>query len=597
MKASTDTPALVDVVTSYDKISIDDYQRTYSWGTEQIDDFFEDLNEANLSKESHFFGTFILQKDHPSDVEGHIVDGQQRLTTVFILVSAIRDKLKQLPDPVIHRHSEHLKDTNVLSIAEDFLYPGDDMKKPRFKASNYLEDLMSKYVLALDGYTREIPKRDNETTLPFRKAVNHIRNRISSELEKCSSNEEKLDYLHNILVTLLKHFLVLRVETTSLDESLEIFLTLNNRGLPLGPSDLVRGQILALIGRGKNDKEHKRLQSEILQDWKGIANRVEEPEVFLRHMLVSTGTTKVQKKKVLDEVMRRVKEPNGAPLPLEEVAQSAKDFWNLLIETSAVYSKIVNPKMGGDLEYNIKLLENLTKSHRIFLLAVLADSETDANKVNEVVRLTCVLAYRWVIAGKNAQKLEDLMQKLSNLWRDSATQQDVYQLLKKEIEEVEFDLRRYFTSEAESSFVLKALLHGIHKRCTQGANSIPLDKKNLHIEHIAPQQSVPEWESALLGETSDQDTYDFWVSQAGNLTLLDEGINFRAGQKLFAEKVTLYSKSTIHVTRDLTEIRAWNSAIIKKRTEWLMEMFEYLFGINDDSRKVIAFSKWVANNE
>ena len=97
MESNSQTPSLKEVVTSYQKFRIEDYQRSYSWQKEQIDELFIDLIDVVETEQNHFFGTLILQETN--DEKGKsafIVDGQQRLTTVFILVATLRDHLIDL---------------------------------------------------------------------------------------------------------------------------------------------------------------------------------------------------------------------------------------------------------------------------------------------------------------------------------------------------------------------------------------------------------------------------------------------------------------------------------------------------------------------
>ena len=63
MQANPNTPSLGSVVSEWDVLTVEDYQRTYSWQREEIDEFFGDLRETAANKEAHFFGTLILQSN------------------------------------------------------------------------------------------------------------------------------------------------------------------------------------------------------------------------------------------------------------------------------------------------------------------------------------------------------------------------------------------------------------------------------------------------------------------------------------------------------------------------------------------------------
>jgi hypothetical protein len=122
---------------------------------------------------------------------------------------------------------------------------------------------------------------------------------IRTDLEVLATSEEKLSRINDFIDALRDRFLTLKVQTTNLSESLEIFLTLNNRGLPLGASDLVRGEILAKLGEGESEHKQSSIHKKVFEEWSDIADNVREVEVFLRHYLVATGSEKIQKKNLM----------------------------------------------------------------------------------------------------------------------------------------------------------------------------------------------------------------------------------------------------------------------------------------------------------
>lgn len=591
MDIGAQTPTLQDVVENYTTLRVEDYQRTYSWQREQIDELLLDLLDCSTSSETHFFGTLILQESEEKTAT--IVDGQQRLTTVFILIAALRDELLKLESQTIPAANKNQRPTDVIEKAWDFLYPTNDFTNHRFASSRFLRKLMKENVLAEPKGRPEIPLRDNDgkkVTLDFRKAVRHIRSWANEELQKNPDQESKLKQINLLLDTILTKFRVLRVVTRDITESLDIFLTLNNRGLPLGPSDLVRGEVMSVLGNGLSDADQVKLHRQILSDWESIVEQVQEPEAFLRHYLVSTSRKKIQKKKIVKEVSDRI-----AAVSPEEKRKNAKAFWEELIQAATVYEQILKPKMGGDIQYHIELLEGLAKSHRIFLLTVL-DQKFEDQERKELIRLTMVLIYRYVMAGLNAQKMEDFLQDQSANLREEIGVAAVVKSLKDKIKDIELNVERYLENEGDSSFVGRALLHAVNRAITKGANPVPLQSSSSHLEHIAPQAENEEWASALFGDDMDaRKDYDLVIGSIGNLTLLDQGLNQAAQRKPFLEKHVYYKPSTFYISRDLTELPSWNATNIKQRTKWLTESFEMLWSIENSGSQPIRFTNWIEN--
>ena len=586
MEANVNTPAIGDVVRQFEKLTVEDYQRTYAWDKAEIEEFFGDLVETATTGEHHFFGTLIMQ----STGQGHasVVDGQQRLTTTYVTVAALRDAAMNLSTAIINQPGRLPID--VAAEAWKFLVPGNNPQVPRFESNRFLRGILTSVVLAPPEHQVEIPQRAAQISLKFRKCIRTIRALIRDDLDNHETEQAKLERIYVLLRTLLEKFLVLRVVTESMNESLDIFLTLNNRGLPLGPSDLVRGHIMSARGIHATDRQRQALYAQIFEEWKDISELVEEPEVFLRHYLVATGNRGVTKKHVVDRVLDRIRDHNNR---LD--AHKAAVFWADLQNAARVYERIINAPMEGNANYCLYILNGLLKSHRIFMLGLYRRGYAE-NDFSTAVRLLNVLCLRWNMAGKNAQQLEDFFQELCIDMADNLEASAIHNKLREKNEEFDFDLKKFLSNEGDSGFVGKAILHGLNRRLNNGAINFPIGKK-LHLEHIAPQTPTSEWLAEVFaGETQLYDEYENVVSEIGNLTLLDPGINIPAGNRSFREKTeSYYPFSTIQLTLDLNNFDIWTKEDIESRTAWVAEMFDRIWHSSPANGNVLTFSDWISN--
>jgi hypothetical protein len=585
MQKNANTIPLRQAVESYQRLSVDDYQRTYQWGIDQIDDLMLDLTDTIDAQDDHFFGTLILQDS--DDRSAVIVDGQQRLTTVFVIVATLRDEMVRLGVNEILPEDPDEMPINVAEKTRNFLYFSNRFSDFRLIPNRFVKDLFEETVMAIGDKKKPIPQKDRLSTLAFRKAVGHIRSLISADLENLEGSA-RLAKINRILDALLDHFMVLRVPTTSIDESMEIFLTLNDRGQALGPSDLVRGDILMAQAHGLSEKDKRKLQERVTTEWEGAMETVLEPETFLRHFLVAKTGKKVQKKRVVKTVKAIIV---GETQDAKKI--QATTFWQGLLSDADVYGEIVRPSGTGNLHYLLELVQPLAKSQRIMLLPVLRQVDDPVTKL-ELVRLIVVLAFRWVVAGRNAQKLEDFFQDQCGL----SGKEDFAEILKKNLHEkigsYETDSHGYFTQEAGNSYVVRALLFAIDKMLRGGANPISMNPGAIHVEHISPQKPTEHW-IEKLGLQDEPESYLSVVNLPGNLTLLDQKLNIQAKQKPFSEKKAgEYSKSNVHITREFARLSDWSLGLIKDRTIWLAEMFDLVFSPNEsDAKKVIHFHEWL----
>lgn len=594
MDANGGTLSLQTIASTYTKLEVDDYQRPYTWEQEQIDELFDDLHSSFESPGIHFFGTLILQQGE-KDGEVKVVDGQQRLTTCFILMAALRDELLELSNHVIQGAPGEIPIFVPQRIFE-FLIVGVDRNHFRLSPNRSIRPLMENCVFKQrsDGQT-QIPVRDRAqgaVTLKFRKAVAHIRKRLSDDLDRFTSEQDRLIRINEYVTTIQTKFHVLRVLTNDDSESLDIFLTLNNRGVPLGPSDLVRGEVLKRKTRGVTvPRELERINRESLDEWNAVSEVVKEPEVFLRHFLVSIHNGKVQKKKVVDTVLKRIKW--GASNADQERA-NADLFWRELVNAADVYGRIVSPSVSTGLTSKsanlyLPLLNKLSKTHRILLLNVMK-FDLDPSALEEILRLLFVYGFVYSMNGQNAQDLENEYQAWGQEFASDGDIDLLCRHLTEGIEDNPVDTKKYFSGEADGDYVTRALLYATNYLLS--ARTWELD--DYHLEHIAPQKSTPAWVDMVFGEVDNPaDDYEDVISQLGNLTLLDPECNWKIRNWSLERKQSEYRRCTSQVTLDLADIQRWNLTDIEDRSKWLIENFDLIWNVDiAGQRSLDRFTDW-----
>jgi hypothetical protein len=594
LKPGQDISRLFDIVSQYKELHVDDYQRSYSWGKEQIEDFFDDLKDSANTGSYHFFGTLILQDDN--NESAYVVDGQQRLTTVFLLVAALRDELALMENDVLKPENPDVLPVNVPQKAWEMLINGNLKTEYRFRSSRFLQDTLDKCVFAEISKQEQVKEKDTPFTLALRKAILLVRELLKEHLDKFDDEESKLAEIDELLETVRSRFLVLTVQTSDINESLEIFITLNDRGLSLGPSDLVRGQIMTNLSSGESLESQKKINKKIFDEWEEILKNVSEPEIFFRHYLVSTGDQPVQKKKVQSIAKDRANGNTPA-----EIKSNSRAFWLDLLDASSTYGNIMRSQGSEKLGHYLSLLEGLSKGHRILLLTLRRKFE-NAN-LEEAVRLTWILAMRWATEGRNAQELETLYQKMSTEVRNGADLPTMESKLRSE-SNFAVDFATFIRDKGDSSFIGRALLISINRYLSnlRGISPAKLGK-GIQLEHIAPQSATDQWKKDLfVSYQPSDDDYLEEISSLGNLTLIDKSLNIKAKQKPFRtvqkgtkndplNKVEHYSNSGLYVCNDLQKISKWTTTEIALREKWLLDCYNNLWDPNTEGT-CNDFSSW-----
>ena len=196
---------------------IPNYQRDYAWGRENIDDLFEDIFESIETETSHYIGTFILSKNE-NEEEYKVVDGQQRLTTITMIINAVINNLTDETDKII------FKDKYVFSRGAWKLELLNENKE-------YFRKLLND----------ESPIIENKSQKLLEEAYNHIKSRISNLSER---NISQIEFLNAITNLETMEFL-----EKNDGKAIRIFQTVNDRGRPLSNMEKAKSLLIYYSNR------------------------------------------------------------------------------------------------------------------------------------------------------------------------------------------------------------------------------------------------------------------------------------------------------------------------------------------------------------
>lgn len=584
---------------------VPDFQRNYSWEKDQIEPLIDDIEKAMESQQPHFMGSLILLHEPSAPGKISVVDGQQRLTTLFLIIAAIRDAAAAMSIDSISGGALGAP-INVTQSAQKILTISGQNPKVRFEPHPMIKEMANKYIWTYPSKDRPVlPGRHFSFTLALRKAHRQIKRSLDTKLGQMATEELKLSYLHKMLETIEYQLHLLNVQTNERGESYEIFMTLNSRGMPLGPSDLVKSEIFKHLIKDLPADEVDAKSNELTTDWKVIIDNLDKGDIdqFLRHYLVSVSKESVTSKVIFNRVEHQIRK-SGNPRAEAEV------LLRELIRNSDIYAQLLTGDVA-DLPQaapRLRVLSGITDSYRVFLLPVLDPkiALTDDERL-ELVRLTEALALRWIITGGNAQKLEDLFQSCAVELRagkagmyDSVTAMLIGGMPDDE------KVKAQFAFEVESRNLVRGVLHSINRVWDQ-TGVIPLDGTKLHVEHIAPEKSTEHWMEVLFpsDEAIDREAeYGAAVDLWGNQTLLDAKINQSIKQNDFLSKArgltdddwTGYDHSSVEITRDLGKhLDEWDRDEIHMRSKWIADSFVKLFGARERIQDVRKYSQFRAN--
>lgn len=313
------------------KFIIPDYQREYDWDDEHIDELLEDLEET-LENENYFIGHMVFEGEY-NGFEFKVIDGQQRITTLTILLCAIRDKFISLGEinlaEAIHTSFIFGKDKNF----NDFVVLENRMPYP-----------------VLQAYVQSKPQYKNNSIKPIKqgeKKIIHAYDKISKRLE--SFDKDSLIVLRD---KILKLEVIFVAASDQVDAS-TIFMTLNATGKDLSPLDLVKNHIFSLYPKQPHIKEPN-------DSWKVIIENTNGAVKFLNNFFASRYK-KVSDKRIFKEFLRTIKKEGKDKISL---------FMQNLKGDAIIFKFVTKPKPEDWNKYDYDIFESISAITSVFRIEV-----------------------------------------------------------------------------------------------------------------------------------------------------------------------------------------------------------------------------------
>ena len=527
------------------------FQRPYTLTEKQWKTLWEDIEHFlsidAASSATHFMGAIVTMpaRSVPIGVSKFsVIDGQQRLTTVAILLAAIRDELPA-EDVASRKRIQNHYLTNEG-------YEGPDY----FKVLPTQGD-RSAYASLIQSSGVPVPDSQVQKAHDF----------FKKKLRSCT---DVRDCSKRVLEVLERHLMVVMINLSDTDDPYQIFESLNFKGSPLEQADLVRNYFLMRIPINEQESVYS-------ERWLPMQERLGSSLTeFMRHFLGSRGE-EVRK----GDVYASIKRSLAAATESAEV----RAFMTEMERLSALYNRISNPSSEPD----AAIRQYFQRFQRLdfgtvypLLLALykdLADGRFTADEFVETLRVLDSFIVRRMVVGVASNSLSGLFISLSKLrpatespadWLATALANEARNRRWPEDAEFEqmWETRSIYGSRA-CSVVLGCIEEQFGHR--EQAN---LDDST--IEHIMPQTLNPEWERAL-GEDHPQ-VHSIWLHTVGNLTLT--GYNQELGNKSFAEKKAIYAESHFELNRYFAEAESWSVEEIRNRAQSLFQYARKLWPKN-----------------
>ena len=520
---------------------IPEYQRPYAWTDEQIETLFVDLWEfstkiGGLERNGTYFLGSIVSFDN-DDGEQEIIDGQQRITSLFLLLRAIYTKL------VKGGSSDNEAAENFIRQIEPAIWRTNN----RTGKVDYANILITSRVV--DNSGNEILRQILETGIANTGATdNYSKNYL---LFQKLFDQQCKDYpllIFDFIFALLNQAILLPIGADSQDTALTIFSTLNNRGLPLSDSDIFKAKIYNNLKDGEKDS--------FISEWKSLEKEASEANESIQRLFyyymfylrakendVSSTTPGVRKYYLADKCQRLfdknlLKDLNKV-LTLWKVINSNHDIPEETWDNNSKIRKALDTLVSYPNEYwKYPVI--------IFFLAHRADKEFETEFLLFLNKLCGELMSRFILYPTINAVKSDIMKLNAKIIKESHP---------------DFDFKTIDMSLVKDKLIVphRSIVRMLLKSFAYKHQETLLPD-NWQIEHILPQR----WQDTFFPNVEPKTVYEM-VEHIGNKTPFERKLNIVASNGYFQKKQFEYNKSEIAVTKIL---------VLSTTSDWTLQNIE-----------------------
>lgn len=555
----TQEPVTLGTVLGNNIFEVPLYQREFSWELEQVSDLFYDIEGSSVT-EGHFLGSLLLYvKDKEKNIK-EIIDGQQRLTTIFLILYSIKRAID---------NSDYIKAkeaiNNLLYERSKSLLITDTSEEPRMTTGKRDKRLFRAILKGQELDTHKDGRRKSHKLL-----LNIYQNFLIKKIDKIKADKGVQGVIEFADKIINSRFIVMTAEKKT--DKILLFKTLNARGLELSQSDLIKNEV---CNQRKNISEEDAIalwdeMRETLERYKA------DIDLFLFHYINSIDDAPEIRKTIEERRNVRGEKDSYPPVPEKYIFDvyeeklktitNTEEFLNDLKKAAENYEDISCPTSDKIYLHSLKVLG----TNKCYPLLIRGKKVLNGRNFEKLTQVIDCISFRHSIMKIDPKDLEKFYYTaLNKLKSDNDIQKVVDDA--KQHSTMSASLEKRFKDDFCLAYpknaISKMILGRISRHLHEG---LDFNGKDISLEHIMPKNpNGKEWEQL---KNSDKELYDFSVDRLGNLTLLQDKLNVSAGNKSFAiKKTNYYSKSAVRLTKELCYYTDWNFDTIDERQSKLYE--------------------------
>ncbi len=528
------------------------FQRDYSWTEQEWDDLWQDIVGMLEpgGEQGHYMGYLVLQSDDERSYD--IIDGQQRMTTLTLLVLAVLSNLRRLVDNEVEAEDNRRRLEELRKTYIGFLDPVTLIGISKLTLNRHNDQYYQTYLVPLE----KPPKRNLKASEHLlRKSFEWFDDKVRERFGPDRSGQALARFVDTVSDRLF--FTVISVA----DElnAFKVFETLNARGVRLSSTDLLKNYLFSVVhGAGGHEHEMRTLE----ERWETIVGKLGSESVpdFLR-VFWNSQNPLTRHSDLFKAIRGSVRDKAGVFGLLRDMDRDADIYAALGDPGDAMWTADQKKHVAELAMYNVRQPYSLLLAAR----RALADGE-----FTRVLRACAIVSFRYNVIGNLATNEQErvynaVAEKIAR--KELTATIDILRALRPVYPSDEqfrsaFTEKQVRTTTSRNRQVLRYILFEIERQVSNQAFDHSGDKYS--IEHILPEHPGEDW----TGFTDEE--IDRCVFRIGNMTPLAAGPNRDLGDVPYTEKKPVYEQSEFAITQRIAaENDDWSADRIAARQRWL----------------------------
>ncbi len=523
---------------------VPDYQREYVWRTANVLALLNDIYSAFKEdpQNAYFIGTTVVATN-PQNTSLEVIDGQQRLTTLFILLSVFTQKVADNHKQVLCKHIKN----------EDWGFSGNLCSRYRLNlnyanAQNFLEIINTNPENIIKKLHSDYGNRLPTTIKNLYNAYQQINDFLD---EHCSSSEEIISFitytLHQVFVLQIK---------TDINKALQIFETINERGVGLNPLDLIKNRLFCHIDK----KDFKILKDKWQEIFKLFRKNETHKLRFIRYFLMANFPDKIDSSIYKNGILRTDDIFNFTS-KLDNI-NDPHNFLDNLYKAASDYNGFLEGKLNGEDNDQLQNINTLNGGLSTYIIALLAAKNLPQPILKHFIKQVESFMFFYIIPGNNTNALErecaswaKQLHSLSKIQNEgeqlSAYNKFITSALINPTQQKMDNFDDYFKrlqmgkNRTRTRYILNKISLYVQEKWN--GSKAPNDWfSRLDIEHI-----LPNYPKEALKEAFGAEIYEDYKNRLGNLTLLEVPLNRSLGNDFFEIKKQTYETTNCVFTKSI----------------------------------------------